>query len=622
MFAFSPLVGAEETTLKQFSQSSKWKKLLHLKSDSEDKNGSYQSYVTSENFYLNTTNRKNKTFNLLSELDSTISAFFLPKQDLTTSKKTVHAQCLFPARLMLIKAELNLTSYGKLPKINCTDYENWHKSLSANSISIVFASGYMSNPASMYGHLFLKINSDLQNKSELLNNSLNYGAIVPNNENPIVYVISGIFGGYKAAFSDQQFYIHNHNYGEVELRDMWEYKLSISPQDTHFVTAHIWELLNNRFDYYFIDENCAYHIAKLLELVLEEPLIERDSMWVIPSSVAKKLNASTYNRQPLTKSITFLPSGESILHDIYRHLPDELRHHTQLVIDDHFDFNADHFQSLNAEQQAQVLEALFQYIHVIEQKGTDKLITKPIRRKLTLARLTLPKGKAIQSSIVTEKQAPHLGMQPSKLSSGVLHSPSSGEYILTGFRMTYFDDVSTSVGRTKFSNLEMIDIEFIANKDKLKLYRLDIVDIDSLYLPATPWTNDSAGAWSVRFGYEQINNSCLDCGVYFAEGDYGRSMLLSSDYLAYAMVGAKAFTGEDSDVHLSAKLGLIGELSSDIKMKLEAKQWQDIRFEDESWTTYRGEVNYHFAPNWEFRAYLDRNKETLAAIKLNYFWDF
>lgn len=612
----------EQINLEQLSQSPKWKKLLLLKSDSADKDGSYQSYVTSDNFYLDITNKNNKSFNPLNELQSTISAFFLSEIDPTTSKETVHAQCLFPARLMLIKAKLDLTSYGNLPEINCTDYQSWQKSLSANSISVVFASGYMSNPASMYGHLFLKINSDLQNKSELLNNSLNYGAIVPNDENPVVYVMRGIFGGYKAAFSDQQFYMHNHNYGEVELRDMWEYKLGISPQDTRFITAHIWELLNNRFDYYFIDENCAYHIAKLLELVLEQPLIESNSLWVIPSSVAKQLDTSIYKGHPLTKNIEFLPSRESILHDIYRDLPDELKHHSQLMIDNHFDFNAAHFQSLNAEQKAQVIEALFQYIHVIEQKGTDKLVTKPIRRKLALARLTLPKGKAIHSSTVTDKKAPHLGMKPSKFSSGVLHSQSSRDYILAGFRMTYFDDVSTSEGRAKFSNLEMIDIEIIANKDKLKLYRFDIVDIDSLYLPATPWTNDSAAAWSVRLGYEQLNNSCFDCGVYFAEGDYGLSMLLSSDYLAYAMLGAKAFAGEDSDVHISAKLGLIGELSSVIKVKLEAKQWQDIRFEDELWTTYRGEVNYHFAPNWEFRAYLDHNRETVAAIKVNYFWDF
>ena len=53
----------------------------------------------------------------------------------------------------------------------------------------------MSNTASMYGHLLLKFSdSDNHKSNNLLDNSLNYGAIVPNDENPLVYVLRGVFG--------------------------------------------------------------------------------------------------------------------------------------------------------------------------------------------------------------------------------------------------------------------------------------------------------------------------------------------------------------------------------------------------------------------------------------------
>lgn len=43
---------------------------------------------------------------------------------------------------------------------------------------------------------------------------------MPDDENPVFYVFKGVFGGYEGGFSNTEYYHHNHNYGETELRDL------------------------------------------------------------------------------------------------------------------------------------------------------------------------------------------------------------------------------------------------------------------------------------------------------------------------------------------------------------------------------------------------------------------
>src|SRR3989344_2742899 len=87
----------------------------------------------------------------------------------------------------------------------CFGYQKWAIESKVNSISLVFATGYLGNPASYFGHPLLKLNKGLVN-GKLLDITLNFGAITPAEENPVVYVLKGLFGGYQASFSQLQFF--------------------------------------------------------------------------------------------------------------------------------------------------------------------------------------------------------------------------------------------------------------------------------------------------------------------------------------------------------------------------------------------------------------------------------
>jgi len=610
--SFSVPVLANTLSLLTLSQSSQWQKLLHLKPSNNN-----QSYIISSDYSLN----KSRINSPIDELQATITAFNQPVTNIATVDK--HAQCRFPARLLLIKKHLSPEEIGALPKINCLRYQHWRQEIDVSSISVVFASGYMSNPASMYGHLFLKLNKakTSTNSSNLLNASLNYGAIVPNAENPITYMIKGIFGGYDAGYSDQQFYKHQHNYGNVELRDLWDYQLALTPEDINLLVAHIWELLGNKFDYFFIDENCAFHIAKLLELVLSEPLINDDSLWVLPSSVAKGLSHNIYQQRSLVSSVSFIPSSETILHNNVQQLPREHHAIAQTLVNDNFNFNHSDYQQLSNSKKISIVESLFQYVNVIQQKQADNTTLAQAKKKLMKERFSLPIGKA-PTTARQHKSAPHHSMNPSKYSLGLAAINHQQQYLTAGFRLNYFDDLSFNNTKQPFANLEMIDIELVANDSTIRIAKIDLIDIDSLYLPAIPWSNDSASAWSVRVGYEQRYNNCFDCGIFFAEGDIGKSLLLTNNTLFYAMVGGKVFSGDESDINISGKLGVISQFNDNIKFKFELQKVNDIDFSQPSQTRWYSEINYQLTHDWELRLLAKKQDSTFIELKINYFWDF
>jgi len=610
--SFSLPVFANTLSLLALSQNSQWQKLLHLKP-----NNNNQSYITSAAFTLN----KAEVNSPLAELQATIAAFSKPIKNTATVDE--HPQCRFPARLLLIKKHLSPAVIGALPKINCPQYQHWRQEVDVSSVSVVFASGYMSNPASMYGHLFLKLNKAKTNtnSSNLLNASLNYGAIVPNAENPITYMIKGIFGGYDAGYSDQQFYKHQHNYGNVELRDLWDYQLALAPEDINLLVAHIWELLGNKFDYFFIDENCAFHIAKLLELVLTEPLINDESLWVLPSSVAKGLSQNIYQQKSLVSAVNFIPSSETVLHNNAQQQPNEHRVITQSLVNNNFNFDQVDYQQLTSSEKKSIVESLFQYLNVNQQKQPENTAFGQAKKQLMKERFSLPIGKS-PTTIVQTKSAPHHSINPSKYSLGLASLDQGAQYLTAGFRLNYFDNLSFNNTKQPFANLEMIDIELVAIDSKLRIAKIDLIDIDSLYLPAIPWSNDNASAWSVRAGYEQRYNTCFDCGIFFAEGDIGKSLLLTNNTLFYAMVGGKVFSGDESDINISGKLGVISQFSDNIKLTFELQKVSDIDFSQPSQTLWYSEINYQLSHDWELRFLAKKQDSTVVELKVNYFWDF
>ncbi|HAW91538.1 TPA: hypothetical protein DCX24_01300, partial [Candidatus Azambacteria bacterium] len=226
--------------LEQIAASTTWKKLL-VYSD----NG--QSYIQSEHFFLS----KSGNSDPLSELLATLAAFSTP---VDKESPEAHPQCKFAGRFNWLKQQIAISEFG-IKEINCLNFNQFLRQQDVNSISVIFATGFLGNPASYYGHLLLKLNTgNTSNQQNMLQDTaINYGADVPADENMALYVIKGIIGQYDASFTQQKYFYHAENYGESELRDLWEYELALDQQDITLLLGHIWELLDADYQYYFFN---------------------------------------------------------------------------------------------------------------------------------------------------------------------------------------------------------------------------------------------------------------------------------------------------------------------------------------------------------------------------------
>lgn len=98
--------------------------------------------------------------------------------------------CRYPARALYLRSlGYDVVDVSSL----CDNFKQWQGDLTKQQVSIVYADGYLGNPASFYGHLLFKFKSEVLSR-DLLSNSLNFGAKVPDNENPVAYILKGLVG--------------------------------------------------------------------------------------------------------------------------------------------------------------------------------------------------------------------------------------------------------------------------------------------------------------------------------------------------------------------------------------------------------------------------------------------
>jgi len=87
---------------------------------------------------------------------ATLRIFFLSSSNL--KKDEEHPQCVFPARYKWLKRELSFDPLEH-PEQACPRLEGWLNELNPERITLVFSSFYMNNPASMFGHTLLRIDT-------------------------------------------------------------------------------------------------------------------------------------------------------------------------------------------------------------------------------------------------------------------------------------------------------------------------------------------------------------------------------------------------------------------------------------------------------------------------------
>jgi hypothetical protein len=231
-----------------------WHRLLH---DRRNLLGVYQSEIDDPSFFLSPRGRRDPS----AELDATLDGFF---KGATGGADSQPAPCRYPARYSWLKDQLGIDP-SRLPTVDCSRYEKWRSQIDPESAALVFASSYMNNPSSMYGHTLLLLHKKGHPDQELLDYVVNFAADLEA-DNGFLYAMKGLLGGYHGRFSTFPYYMKVQEYNNLESRDLWEYDLHLSSASLERMVEHLWELGNVRIRYFFFNKNCSYYLMPLLEV--------------------------------------------------------------------------------------------------------------------------------------------------------------------------------------------------------------------------------------------------------------------------------------------------------------------------------------------------------------------
>lgn len=280
------------------AQDPAWLRLGHYR---EQAFGGWRSEADGAGFFL-AANGKNDP---AEELEATLRAFYAPAS--ADPSAAPHAQCRFPARFEFLLRAVPLNP-ATLPRTSCPKLVEYVTRVAARSVTFTFSSYYLGNPASVFGHTFLRLNKDQAipdgKRKELLDWGVNYAGVI-DTTNPFLYALKGFFGGFRGTFSTVPYYYKVREYNDFETRDLFEYRLALTDEEVMRLVLHLWELGGTWFDYFYLDENCSYQLLAALEAAAPRlHLLEGLKPYVLPADAVKAL----FREKDLVVSATWRPS--------------------------------------------------------------------------------------------------------------------------------------------------------------------------------------------------------------------------------------------------------------------------------------------------------------------------
>jgi hypothetical protein len=435
------------------------------------------------------------------ELVATLTALFRAPADLPELKQP---QCLFPARTAWLREELGLST-RVLPARDCPLYTFWRTAISAQAVSLVYATAYLNSPASMYGHTFLRLSRSTGEGNPLLDYIINYAADV-NTNNGIVYAWKGVTGGFPGRFYVMPYYVKVQEYSNLESRDLWEYQLSLTAPQVERLVAHAWETRSTHFDYYFFTRNCSYHLLALLEAAAPElHLVDGFTARVIPADTVRVVLA-----QP--NLVTGTAARPSILSIMKRR---------KALLSEDETVSAERWAKLPTEaapppaeprppvRQALVLDAAYDYMRFregLKKEPSDDF--KRRERKLLLARGRLGVPPVV-IDVKPDTDAPERGHATLRASLGAGYSNGSGVFERLTIRPALHDYLDPRPGYPTDATLVMANLalRFDDGSRRLRLDRLDALDIVSA-LPYDRWVRGPS--WKVWAGADNARELGCD----------------------------------------------------------------------------------------------------------------
>src|SRR2546428_7509052 len=484
-----------------------WHLLLHYR---ENLGGGYTSEVDDPGFFMAPTGKTDPQ----AELEATLAKFF---SDELVGRSRQPAQCAFVARYHWLKSELAIDD-RRLPPQTCERFQSWFAEMNPQSITLIFASAFLNNPSSMFGHTFLRIDPKGQTEqTRLLAYTINYAAEVTT-ENEFAFAILGVFGGFKGYFSTIPYYIKVQEYRDFANRDIWEYLLNLSAEQITRMLMHAWELGNAYFDYFFFKENCSYHILSLLEVA--DPrlrLTDQFVAWTVPADTVRVIT----QYPDLVADIAYRPSRSTQIRR-KRAVLSEAEDQSELrLIDDPAAADSAEFTRLPPDRQTFLLDLATDYLRyrsaTAPAGGAAPYRDQQRALLVTRSRIKIPSE---DTPIMPFTDRPQLGHSTSRAGLGAGWRQDEFFEELT-IRAGYHDLLDPDVGFASGAQIELLSfsLRHYNRRDQSRLERFKLADIVSLTPTDALFKSPS---WKISAGYDTVNrHDCRYCGNANLNGGIG-----------------------------------------------------------------------------------------------------
>jgi hypothetical protein len=498
--------------LQQLANEPFWLSLGHYEAG---KLGGWRSYVDDPRFFL----AADGAHDPQAELSATLKAIYAPVTD-----EQAHAQCVYPARTRWLRDQLQLAD---LPVLDCKDYKAWFKDVAPDSTVLIFPAAYLNSPSSMFGHTLLRIDpaSAKTNDTTLLSYAINFGAYIEGMDNSLLYAWKGLMGGYPGLFALVPYQEKLSEYRSLENRDLWEYRLNLTPEETGRMVEHVWELKQVRFSYFFFDENCSYRLLELLQVARPSlKLTEQFGLTAIPTDTVKAIKAAG-----LVEKTVYRPSRERELLSRAEPLSSDEQQWVLKVSADQKQLQTPDYLALSKPRQALIQDAAYRL---------ERYRANGLERDANRSQRSFELLQAINRNPPPELDIPRPGLPEDghesrtwQLGLGSRDDRAFAEY---GLRMAYHDLNDNAYGFPLGAQIEILQLKLRQYEgNDWQVQRLDLATIRSM-TPRNallqPWS------WQVTGGLERVPGKHGDENlVSHVNGGAGGTWQLGDEVLGFAL---------------------------------------------------------------------------------------
>ena len=333
--------------------------------------------------------------------------------------------------------------------------------------------------------------------------------------------------------------------------------------------AHLWELGSTVFTYYFITENCSYHLLSLLEIA--DPSLDLQSqfpMFTAPSDTVRLVA----NTPGLVVDTVYRPSQLSRLKQQAESFnANELSLVKALARDsDRAEKKLD-YQVLQEEKKAAVVSAAIDHHRVFSEYENRSESLKNLQR----LRSNLPAKKTL-NQIKRYSTPPHLGHGSSRIGFGIGFD-ESGSFEEVRFRGAFHDLLEREISYPPNTQIEVLNARLRLENEqrRFRLEELKLINVVSL----VPWSSlIRKPSWDAGFGWRRLRNSnCGElCAPFYIEAGSGLAFATSllDRELFYFLTNFYLQTSPslpgDFRFGPQAEVGMLVDMTTNAKLSLKA----------------------------------------------------